>query len=59
MINYTIGLIHTLIRFLPLGIYSFTYFLTIYKDLRSAILLLGLIINDLMGYIFNKYFSQN
>ena len=58
MINYSIGLVHTLIRFLPIGIYFFTYFSSaIYKDLRSAILLVGLIINDLVGYIFNKYFS--
>ena len=58
MLNYFIGLIHTLIRFLPLGVYFFTYFSSaLYKDLRTAILLIGLIINDLIGYIFNKYFS--
>lgn len=56
LLNYLIGLLHTLIRFLPLGIYFFAYFSSsIYKDIRSAILLIGLIINDLLGYLFKKY----
>jgi len=56
MLNFTIGLIHTLIRFIPLGLYFFAYFSsTIYKDLRSAILLIGLVINDLVGYLYKKY----
>ena len=56
MLNFIIGLIHTLVRFVPLGFYFFTYFSsTIYKDLRSAILLIGLIINDLLGYLIKKY----
>jgi hypothetical protein len=56
MLNFVIGLIHTLVRFLPLGLYFFAYFSsTIYKDLRSAILLIGLIINDIIGYLVKKY----
>ena len=56
MLNFIIGLMHTLVRFIPLGLYFFTYFSsTIYKDIRSAILLIGLIINDLIGYLFKKY----
>ena len=56
MLDYFIGLIHTLIRFLPLGIYFFSYFSSaIYKDIRSAILLIGLILNDLIGYLYKRY----
>jgi len=55
-INYFIGLLHTLVRFLPLGVYFFAYFSSaIYKDIRSAILLIGLIVNDLVGYLYKKY----
>ena len=37
-------------------LYYFAYFSsTIYKDLRSAILLIGLVINDLVGYLYKKY----
>ena len=50
------GLIHTFVRFLPLGLYFFTYFSsTLYKDRRTIILLLGLIFNDLIGTIYKKY----
>ena len=50
------GLIHTFIRFLPLGLYFFTYFSsTLYKDKRSVILLVGLIFNDIIGAIYKKY----
>ena len=50
------GLIHTFIRFLPLGLYFFTYFsATLYKDKRSIILLVGLIVNDIIGYVYKKY----
>lgn len=50
------GLIHTFIRFLPLGLYFFTYFsATLYKDQRSIILLVGLIVNDIIGYVYKKY----
>ena len=56
MLNYFIGLLHTLIRFLPLGFYFFTYFSSaIYKDIRSALLLIGLILNDLIGYLYKKW----
>ena len=55
-INYFIGLLHTLVRFLPLGVYFFAYFSSaIYKDIRSAILLIGLIVNDLVGYLYKRY----
>jgi hypothetical protein len=50
------GLIHSFIRFLPLGLYFFTYFSsTLYKDKRSIILLIGLIFNDIIGSIYKKY----
>jgi len=50
------GLLHTFVRTVPLGLYFFTYFsLTLYKDLRSGVLLLGLILNDIFGYIYKKY----
>jgi hypothetical protein len=61
-VNYFIGLLHTLVRFLPLGVYFFAYFSSaIYKDIRSAILLIGLIVNDLVGYLYKRYssFSPN
>jgi len=55
-VNYFIGLLHTLVRFLPLGVYFFAYFSSaIYKDIRSAILLIGLIVNDLVGYLYKRY----
>ena len=48
IISTLFELLHLLIRFLPLGVFFFTYFSSaIYKDLRSAILLSGLLINDL------------
>lgn len=50
------GLIHTFVRFLPLGLYFFTYFSsTLFKDRRTIILLLGLIFNDLIGVVYQKY----
>jgi len=50
------GLIHTFVRTIPLGLYFFTYFaLTLFKDLRAGIILLGLILNDIFGYIYKKY----
>ena len=56
MLNYFIGILHTLIRLLPLGIYFFAYFSSaIYKDIRSAILLIGLVLNDLIGYLYKKW----
>ena len=56
MVSILKSLVHTFVRFLPLGLYSFTYFsIALYKDLRSAILLLGLILNDIIGMLFNKY----
>ncbi len=52
------AILHTFIRFLPLGIYSFAYFLSaIFKDKRGGILLLGLIINDIIGYLYKSYFK--
>tara|TARA_B100001093_G_C26736153_1_gene974542 strand:- start:120 stop:782 length:663 start_codon:yes stop_codon:yes gene_type:complete len=50
------AIVHTFIRFLPLGLYSFAYLSTaIFKDRRSAILLMGLIINDIIGYLYKRY----
>ena len=49
-VNYFIGLLHTLVRFLPLGVYFFAYFSSaIYKDIRSAILLIGLIVKEMVA----------
>ena len=56
MLNFVIGLLHTFVRFLPLGLYFFTYLSSaLYKDLRAAYLLIGLILNDIIGYIYKKY----
>lgn len=56
MLNFFIGLLHTFVRFLPLGLYFFTYLSSaLFKDLRAAYLLIGLIFNDLIGYIYKKY----
>ena len=55
IISTLFELLHLLIRFLPLGVFFFTYFSSaIYKDLRSAILLSGLLINELFGYLYKK-----
>ena len=51
-----LNVINSIIKFLPLGFYFFTYFsATIYKDLKSVFLLIGLIINDIIGYLWKKY----
>lgn len=56
MVNFFIGLIHTFVRFLPLGFYFFTYLSTaLFKDLRSAILMMGLVLNDIIGFLYKKY----
>ena len=56
MLNFFIGLLHTFVRFLPLGLYFFTYLASaLYKDLRAAYLLIGLVLNDLIGYVYKKY----
>ena len=58
VLNNFKSFIHTFIRFLPLGIYSFSYFQTaLYKDKRGGILLLGLILNDILGYLYKNYFQ--
>ena len=62
ILSFLIGIIHTFVRFLPLGIYFFVYLASaLYKDLRAAYLFLGLVINDLIGYLYKKYtkFSPN
>ena len=47
MLSYVIGLLHTFVRFLPSGLYFFTYLSSaLYKDLRAAYLLTGLVLND-------------
>ena len=51
-----IALLNTFVRLMPLGMYFFAYFsLTIYKDYKVGILLLGLIFNEFVGYSFKKY----
>lgn len=56
LVNLLIGIIHTFVRFLPLGIYFFVYLSSaLFKDLRAAYLLIGLVINDLIGYLYKKY----
>jgi hypothetical protein len=56
MLNFVIGLLHTFVRFLPLGLYFFAYLASaLFKDIRAAYLLIGLVINDLIGYIYKKY----
>ena len=58
VLNNFKSFIHTFVRFLPLGIYSFSYFQTaLYKDKRGGILLLGLILNDILGYLYKNYFQ--
>ena len=50
------AIIHTFVRFLPLGLYSFAYLSTaIFKDRRGSLLLLGLAINDIIGYLYKRY----
>mgnify|MGYP001321931959 FL=1 len=54
------ALLHTLVRFMPLSLYSFSYLsVAIYKDLRSAILLLGLVLNDIIGLVISSYRPEN
>jgi hypothetical protein len=51
-----IDIVHTLIKFLPLGLYFFAYLsAALFKDIRSALLLIGLIFNDIIGYLYKKY----
>ena len=58
MIESLMGMLHTFIRFIPLGIYSFAYLnAAIFKDTKGAIILLGLIINDFIGFVFKRYFK--
>ena len=56
MVNFFIGLIHTFVRILP-QILFFTYLSTAiyFKDLRSAILMMGLVLNDIIGFLYKKY----
>ena len=56
MLNFLIGIVHTFVRFLPLGIYFFVYLSSaLFKDLRAAYLFIGLVINDIIGYLYKKY----
>ena len=53
-----LAVLHTFIRFMPLGLYFFAYFSTIiYKDLRSVLLLIGLVINDLLNLLYKRYYT--
>jgi hypothetical protein len=55
-LNFFVGIIHTFVRFLPLGLYFFVYLSSaLFKDLRAAYLLIGLIVNDIFGYLYKKY----
>ena len=55
-VNVFKDLLNTFVRIMPLGLYFFTYFsLTLFRDLRAGVLLLGLILNELFGYIYKKY----
>ena len=52
------AIIHTYIRFMPLGLYFFSYFSTIiFRDLRGLILLFGLILNDTIGLLYKKFYK--
>lgn len=56
ILSFLIGIVHTFVRFLPLGLYFFVYLASaLYKDLRAAYLFIGLVINDLIGYLYKKY----
>ena len=56
VLSFFMGIIHTFVRFLPLGIYFFVYLSSaLYKDLRSAYLFVGLVLNDIIGYLYKKY----
>lgn len=57
-IQSLVGILHTFVKFLPLGIYSFAYLsAALFKDGRAALILLGLIFNDFIGFIFKRYFK--
>lgn len=58
LIKITLGVLHTFVRFLPLGLYFFSYLSSVlFKDRRSAIILGGLVANDLVGFSLKKYFK--
>lgn len=58
IIDVLLAILHTFIRFMPLGLYFFTYFSTIvYKDIRSVLLLIGLVINDLLNLLYKRYYK--
>ena len=43
ILSFLIGIVHTFVRFLPLGLYFFVYLASaLYKDLRAAYLFIGL-----------------
>lgn len=52
------ALINTFVRFLPIGLYSFAYLsVAILKDKRAGLLLLGLILNDIIGYLYKRHYK--
>jgi hypothetical protein len=58
LLEAVMGVLHTFVRFLPLGLYSFAYLTAaLFKDRRGAIILGGLILNDFAGFSFKKYFD--
>ena len=58
MLQIVKSIIHTFVRFMPFGIYFFVYFsIIIFKDLRAALILLGLILNDIINYMYKRYYK--
>lgn len=58
MLTVIKSIIHTFVRFMPLGIYFFVYFsIILFKDMRAALILLGLVINDVINYAYKRYYK--
>lgn len=58
MLNIIKSIIHTFIRFMPFGIYFFAYFsIILFKDIRAALILLGLVLNDIINYAYKRYYK--
>jgi len=58
LIKVILGVLHTFVRFLPLGIYFFAYLASVlFKDRRAGIILGGLVVNDIIGFTMKKYFK--
>jgi len=58
IINILKSIIHTFVRLLPFGLYFFCYFSTIlFKDIRAGLLLLGLVLNDILSFVYKRYYK--